>query len=149
MRKSGLTGPPDPLWDNSQKNNVPVTRHRYLVVIHFKSTGCLLWQPVRNVIAGHSWCKGEGRPLASAADPQSVNRALELGTTHRVAATPVWRVRRLSSWASASRTALRLIRERSFRRRRCLGGAVPRPGFGAPAVPYRVPRWRHVDDRVR
>src|SRR3954463_15508376 len=100
MRKSGLTGPPDPLWDNSQKNNVPVTRHRYLVVIHFKSTGCLLWQPMRNVIAGHSWCKGEGRPLASAADPQSVNRAvnraLELRATHRVAATPARRVRRLS-----------------------------------------------------
>ena len=56
---------------NSQKNNDQVTRHRYLTVIHFKCTGCLLWQSVRNVIAGHSWCKGEGRPLASAADPQS------------------------------------------------------------------------------
>src|SRR3982751_5989364 len=148
MRKSGLTGPPDPLWDNSQKNNVPVTRHRYLVVIHFKSTGCLLWQPVRNVIAGHSWCKGEGRPLASAADPQSVNGALELGATHRVAAMPAWRVRRPSSCASTSRTALRLIRERSFRRRRRLGGAVSRAGFRAPPAPCRVPRREHLAHRV-
>lgn len=31
----------------------------------------MLWQLSRNVIAGHSWCKGEGRPLASAAGLQS------------------------------------------------------------------------------
>ncbi len=57
--------------DNSQKNNERVTRQRYRSVIPFKCAGCLLWQAARNVIAGHSWCKGEGRPLASAADPQS------------------------------------------------------------------------------
>ena len=56
---------------NSQKNNERVTRQRYRSVIPFKSGSCLLWQPPRNVIAGHSWCKGEGRPLASAAGLQS------------------------------------------------------------------------------
>ena len=36
----------------------------------------MLWQPLRNVIAGHSWCKGEGRFLASETGPQSFNRPL-------------------------------------------------------------------------
>jgi len=57
---------------NQQKNNVSITSAplpiRYTVVI---SGSCLLWQRMRNVIAGHSWCKGEGRLLALEADPQS------------------------------------------------------------------------------
>lgn len=47
--------------ETHKKNNRTITSARYLFVIEYKRTGCLLWQPVWNVIAGHSWCKGEGR----------------------------------------------------------------------------------------
>ena len=42
------------------KNNELITRQRYLFVISFKCVNRLLWRKTRNVIAGHSWCKGKG-----------------------------------------------------------------------------------------
>ena len=60
------------------KNNGSITRHRYRSVIDSSCVDRLLWRETRNVIAGHSWCKGRGpvarlgdRPFACPGGPPS------------------------------------------------------------------------------
>jgi len=44
--------------ENSSEKIGLIAGVRYLFVIYSKGVKRLLWRMARNVIAGHSWCKG-------------------------------------------------------------------------------------------
>ena len=61
---------------------------RYLAVIQLSHGGCLLWHPP-HVIAGHSWCKGQG-PVGSLSDRPFTIPLLLYVMTDRKLALDAW-----------------------------------------------------------